>query len=285
MSSRIQQIVDDIRLKKNILGMVVGVYDGEHLIQVSSGYSHDYIPLDHYDLFKIGSLTKLFTGNLIKIAIQDNRLTLEDVLSKNLIGIGSGFVGSLTVKAMLTHTSGLPRDFPGIFRTRQDLINQAIRWTPSSIPFQATYCYSNVGYVLLRWMLEDIYGKSYDDLVKLYIFTPLSMHSTSLGSESKYGVGSYLSTLADMSRYLVGNFEDGILLSCQEILVELNEFFVGYAWESWNGNVLHKNGQIDEFSSSILVNPRREYGIVVMTNSKVNEVNRLSTQLLHRIFQ
>ena len=139
--------------------------------------------------FSICSISKLFTAVAIMQLVEDGKINLDDPIQKVLpwFDINNDFKDApeLTIKSILSHSSGLPResnhpywswpDFP--FPTKQDVIdelkNQEMLYPPSKY-----YQYSNLGLSLLGFIVEEVTQTSFDDYVNQNILIPLSMNNT-----------------------------------------------------------------------------------------------------------
>ena len=139
--------------------------------------------------FSICSISKLFTAVAIMQLVEDGKINLDDPIQKVLpwFDINNEFkdVPELTIKSILSHSSGLPResnhpywswpDFP--FPTKQDVIdelkNQEMLYPPSKY-----YQYSNLGLSLLGFIVEEVTQTNFDDYVNQNILIPLSMNNT-----------------------------------------------------------------------------------------------------------
>ena len=68
-------------------------------------------------VYKIGSVSKQFIATGILLLVQDGKISLDDNISKFLEGTPEAWK-SITIRHLLTHTSGLVREAPG--RSTQD---------------------------------------------------------------------------------------------------------------------------------------------------------------------
>ena len=158
--------------------------------------------------------------------VEDGKINLDDPIQKVLpwFDINNEFkdVPELTIKSILSHSSGLPResnhpywswpDFP--FPTKQDVIdelkNQEMLYPPSKY-----YQYSNLGLSLLGFIVEEVTQTNFDDYVNQNILIPLSMNNTkTYMSTEDYGKNltlGYSSLNRDNEREKVNFFNaDGI---------------------------------------------------------------------------
>jgi len=187
---------------------------------------------DPEGLFQIGSVTKVFTGLLLATYVVDGALGLDTRVDTLVPGLRGTAAGDASLEQLATHTSGLPRLPPGMWRQalrhRDDpyagvdhtrLMSSLVtaRTRPRSRP-----AYSNLGMGLLGHALEVWTGVGYDELVKERVCVPLGMHATTTrpqvepaghrrGGAQRPGVwhfdalagaGALWSTVADLQRFL-----------------------------------------------------------------------------------
>ncbi|MDR3439571.1 serine hydrolase domain-containing protein [Telmatospirillum sp.] len=155
-------------------------------------------------LFAVGSLSKGFLGGIAATLAQDGRLSWSDTLSTLLPPETplSPAAAGISVEQLATHTSGLPRQ-PPTLRTLtyfvsylftgenfyRHLDNDAIFDYLSGFSAPATVepQYSNIGYGILGYALEQKTGQSVDALLAERITGPLGLVHTGYTPESLPG--------------------------------------------------------------------------------------------------
>jgi len=132
----------------------------------------------------IGSVSKQFTAMGIMILKEQGLLSYNDKLYDYFPGIK--FSDKITIRQLLTHTSGFPRlnsTLQGVSNMKEAysyfLSLDLLLFNPGE-----NYSYSNSGYILLALIIEKITGKSYNEFIKQNIFIPLKMNNTFLRSTS-----------------------------------------------------------------------------------------------------
>jgi CubicO group peptidase (beta-lactamase class C family) len=97
----------------------------------------------------------------------------------------------ITIFNLLTHSSGIPNftSFPDYasqepFDTTPEKLVARFRDKPLEFQPGEKMSYSNSGYVLLGYLLEEISGESYEKFVQENIFTPLGMKDSGYDSNS-----------------------------------------------------------------------------------------------------
>ncbi|MEU3793475.1 serine hydrolase domain-containing protein [Streptomyces fructofermentans] len=135
------------------------------------------------DHFRAGSITKTFIATVVLQLAAEGRLSLSDPVEAHLPGLvrGAGNDGRrLTLRALLTHTSGLA-DFTAETRgTTPVTPAQALRIALTHPPgTRGRFSYSNTNYVLLGLVVERVTGRSYAAEAERRILTPLRLTGTS----------------------------------------------------------------------------------------------------------
>ena len=192
------------------------------------------VPIAPEMVFRLGSITKQFTGAAILLLVQEGKLAVEDTVAELLPGY-EGPAGRVTVHQLLTHTGGVPSytDVPEyVALMREDVTTEQMidRFREKPLDFEpgTGWHYSNSGYFLLGRIVEEASGESYEDFVETRIFAELGMDRTRYENVSEivpgrvegyqgapgsyenaaflsmtqpYAAGSLLSTVDDLARW------------------------------------------------------------------------------------
>lgn len=136
-------------------------------------------------IFEIGSITKQFTAALIMKLQEQGKLHLADSMASYLPEYG--FPAPITIRMLLTHTSGLAdfTDFPQLGPWIQNGVAEAtvlIAVSQAPLQFQpgTKYSYSNSNFFALGTIIERITGQSYAANLDQQILQPLALQSTYL---------------------------------------------------------------------------------------------------------
>jgi len=189
-SVRGQNIDDFVRgwiEKQHVPGAAIAVVQDGVLIK-AEGYGladvENRVPVRPDTVFKIGSLSKQFIAAAIMLLVQDGRLAADDKVSKHLDGTPTTWE-AITLRHLLTHTSGLVREAPGFdfYKVQPDIdvIKTAYPVALASTPGEK-YQYSNLGYFVLAEIIHKVSGKAWGDFLRERIFTPLGMTATRVTS-------------------------------------------------------------------------------------------------------
>jgi D-alanyl-D-alanine carboxypeptidase len=187
---RAQDIDDFVRgwlEKQHVPGAAIAVVKNGVAIKVE-GYGfadvENRILVRPDTVFKIGSLSKQFLATGIMLLVQDGRLALDDKVGKHLEETPAAW-NAITLRHLLTHTSGLAREAPGFdFNKLQpdaDVIRTAYPVALASAPGER-YEYSNLGYFVLAEVITRVAGKPWGDFLSERVFTPLGMTRTRVTS-------------------------------------------------------------------------------------------------------
>lgn len=187
-----EKAVDNIfsRWKSTTPGCAVGVaVRGKPVLMKAYGMAD----LEHHvantpdTVFESGSVAKQFTAMAIMLLVQDGRLSLDDQVRKHIPELPDYRV-PLTIRHMLTHTSGL-RDWGSIAgiagapRTTREYTHAHVldivsRQKSLNFPPGTQWSYSNTGFNLSAIIVDRVSGMSFADFSKRRIFEPLGMTST-----------------------------------------------------------------------------------------------------------
>ena len=172
-------------------GCAVGVGVGGKPV-LTRGYGmadleHD-VANDAETIFEAGSVSKQFTAAAVLLLARDGKLSLDDPVRKYIPELPDYGV-PLTIRHMLTHTSGL-RDWGEVagiagwprgtrVHTHAHVLDivsrqKALNFTPGT-----DWSYSNTGYNLAAIIVSRVSGKSFADFSRERIFQPLGMTHTS----------------------------------------------------------------------------------------------------------
>ena len=131
-------------------------------------------------VFDLASLTKVVaTTPAVLRLIDAGRLGLDDPVARYLPEFAEGAKARVTLRHLLTHTSGLPAHEPfhelGAAPTG---LRAAIVATPLAAEPATTVVYSDIGFLTLGFVVEAVTGLSLDSAVQDLVFTPLGLTST-----------------------------------------------------------------------------------------------------------
>ncbi|MGH7476035.1 MAG: serine hydrolase domain-containing protein [Longimicrobiales bacterium] len=195
------------------------------------------IPATPRTVYKIASVSKQFIAAGIMRLAQDGRIGLADSVREYLDDVPESWNG-ITIRHLLTHTSGLARNPPGFdpFKVEPDaeMIATAYDLPLSFAPGEEAE-YSNLGYFVLAEVITRVAGRPWTEYLNETIFKPLGMDAThptnttiavaerALGYADNNELreapewlalrpsGAFLSTVLDLAKWNAALYTDRIL--------------------------------------------------------------------------
>jgi len=233
----------------HIAGAAVSVVkDGELFFAKGYGYAdlEKGIPVDpEQTIFRIGSVTKLFTGTAVMQLVEQGKLDLDADINTYLdFRIPDTYPQPITLKHLLTHTSGFENGHFEILASDADDLVPAREWLVSHMPARVRPpgdCagYSNYNTMLAGYIVARVSGQPYDQYIQENILNPLGMvHTTarspiqpdlraqaSVGYTYEDGVfqatpdymaqpamvpaGGIQASVTDVARFMIAHLQDG----------------------------------------------------------------------------
>ncbi|WP_373056208.1 serine hydrolase domain-containing protein [Zunongwangia sp. H14] len=267
-------------------------------------------------IYEIGSVTKVFTANLIAQAQLEEKLNVDDFIDSYLpeeYQLPERIQNKIKISDLASHQSGLPDfDFKELMQLRPKQPLDINKETLHSIINDSTvladygnYRYSNISYTLLGIILEKVYSKDFEKILKEKILVPAKMGNTlttNFDTENKVtgydinGVqqeffnwnpltapaGLVKSNTGDMSKFLKILLADQSPISQATVITE-KTFYKNTQREVALGQEIERNGEDtffyktgDTFSgSSILAyDKKNEWGIIILINQHNSDLIR-----------
>jgi CubicO group peptidase (beta-lactamase class C family) len=265
------------------------------------------VPVKPETVFEIGSITKQFTAAGILLLAQEGELSVDDKLSQHLKDIPESWK-NITLRHLLTHTSGI-KSYTGLdgFELTRHLTQAQFLKTLGVQPLEfqpgASWKYSNSGFSLLGYVIENVSGENYWHFMGERIFKPLGMTSTTDrlpgriipsradGYEQTnhvwinrdydltdvFSAGAIASTVGDLAKWNAALDSDDLLTAATKSQMwtpaKLNDgkpTKYGFGWflDSVEG---HKNighgGSTSGFSASIQRFPDDKLAVIILSNT------------------
>lgn len=178
------------RTRQRIPGLSVAILRGDRVL-LARGYGLANVelgvPASDSTIYQSGSVGKQFTATAVGMLAEQGRLRLDDRITRWLKE-GAGVWDGITVRHLLTHTSGIAEYTDSTFDYWKDYTeDQLVRFAASralDFPPGERWSYSNTGYLLLGVLIHRVTGRFYGDVLHDLIFTPLGMKSTRIISEA-----------------------------------------------------------------------------------------------------
>ncbi len=242
--AKLDAYFDALEKNDKFMGNVLLVKDGKPLYQRSTGFAdvESGRRLTADSRFRIGSITKTYTAALVMKAIEEGKLKGDDRLSKFFPQVPNA--DKITINHMLAHRSGIHNftddreysDYNTGAKTRPEMVS-LIASAKSDFEPDSKADYSNSNFVLLSFILEDVYKKPYAEILSQKILKPLKLDNTYFGGKydpkahealsyrylGKWekqnmtdmsipmGAGAIVSSLGDLARFYEALFEGKIV--------------------------------------------------------------------------
>lgn len=306
-ADRIDDFVADQMSRQHIPGLSLAVLkDGKPVKVKGYGVANLELgaPATPETVYQIGSVSKQFIAAGIVLLSEEGKIGLDDSIRK-YVGDAPETWQAITVRQVLTHTSGLVRDTPGLQLKAQSDMDSIREAYPTPLAFRPgeKFAYSNVGYSVLAEIISRAAQVPWPQYLQERIFVPLGMSATRTTTvegliphrasgyqwmdSNKYqnapvmpGVrpsGAFLSSVLDLARWDAALYSDKVLSPRQRELMwtptKLNdgsEKPYGFGWEVGKvgkyRQVKHA-GTMSGFRSQLLRFPDDRLTIVVLTNA------------------
>lgn len=319
--SKLNEYLEKLEEHDKFMGTVVLSQDGEMVYGKSVGYADKEAGIKSSldTKYRIGSISKMFTSAMILKAEEEGKLDLGHTLDHYFPKVDKA--EDITISNLLNHRSGITNftDDPGYLswhtqhKSRKDLM-QIIEDGKSEFAPDSKGSYSNSNYILLTFILEDIYNKPYADILREKITEPLALdhtlvfgkinsknnesHSYKFISDSwkkeaetdasiPLGAGALVSTPKDLVRFIEALFA-GEIISKESLgkMMEIKDnygrgmFKIPFEDKSSYGH----GGGIDGFTSMLSYFPDEKLTIVLTSNGNNYNSNNIALAALSSYF-
>jgi CubicO group peptidase (beta-lactamase class C family) len=253
--------------------------------------------------FRLGSITKQFTGVGIVLLEERGKLKLDDPIKKYYVNAPAAW-DAVTLKHLLTHTSGIPNltSFPefGKFQRFPATPAESIalfKDKPLEFAPGAKMAYSNSGYILLGHVIEKVAGVPYAEFVQTNFFTPLGMKDSGYDSNARiiehraagyapdgdgaivnaefvhmsvpHAAGALYSTTGDLLRWQRGLYGGKILsaASLQKLTTPFKDnYALGIRVFTEKRKTYMHGGGIEGFNTHLVYYPDTQVTVVALSN-------------------
>ena len=243
---------------KHVAGATVSVVkDGKLFFAKGYGYADVAArkPVDaERSLFRIGSISKLFTWTAVMQLVEQGKLDLDKDVNEYLdFKIPATYPQPITLRHIMSHTPGLEEDGRDLFTEDSSHIMPMGKWLPAHMPARVrppgTYSsYSNWATAVAGYIVQRVSGEPWDQYMEKHILEPLGMSQTtarqplpkpfeadmSTGYKWEKGrfvpekweiitggapAGSFSASATDMAKFMLAHLNNGEL-NGQRILAE-----------------------------------------------------------------
>jgi CubicO group peptidase (beta-lactamase class C family) len=276
---------------------------------------------DPHTRFAIASNTKQFTAAAILLLEGQGKLKVTDLICTYIPDCPTAW-GVITIKELLTHTSGIPDylaqpdfvDYEGQPSTPLQIIAH-FRDLPLDFAPGTTWAYSNSGYILLGYIIEQVSGLSYEAFLQKYILTPLNLSDTGYNHNSNgvaigytngysatpavpvdpsvpYAAGALYSTVEDMNRWEQALTTDALLPATSRAEMFATQgppTYAGYGYGFVIGTdsgrpIIGHDGAISGFQSIEARYPVDDVTVIILSNQYSAAVSTIFEGISTKIF-
>jgi CubicO group peptidase (beta-lactamase class C family) len=169
-----------------IAGASLAVVLGDDVREAASGVVNidTRVEATPDSIFQIGSITKIYTATLIMQLVDAGRIDLDAPARTYLPELRFGDASAadaVTVRHLLTHTSGIDGDFFDDFGRGDDCVERyvaACERLPSLFAPGAMWSYCNAGFVVLGRIVERLTGTTWDRALRTCLLDPAGLRAT-----------------------------------------------------------------------------------------------------------
>jgi CubicO group peptidase (beta-lactamase class C family) len=247
--------------------------------------------------FRLASVSKQFTARAIEILAERGALSLDDPVTRFLPSLPL-YARQITIRQMLTHTSGLLdyEDLIPATATEQlsdlDVLHMIEKTDHTEFPPGTKYRYSNTAYVFLGLVAAKASGMSFPTFLKSAIFEPLGMRDTVMHVEGDdtiahraYGHtrkdGAWIrrdqsvtsATLGDGGIYSsiddLAKWDAAVRLPAVTVATDKPDVRYGFGWafsEHHGRRTQYHTGETTSFRNAIVRFPDDKLTVVILTN-------------------
>jgi len=315
---KIDSIIKDNYQKNPNIGISVGFIQNnqKHYTAYGKLNAQSEMKIDQNSLFEIASITKILTSNLIAQAALEHKIKLDnyidDFLPKGYV-LHQNLKHKIKISDLASHQSGLPDiDFGKLIELNpQQPVSNVTEETLTTMINNCTelidygkYRYSTIGYTLLGQILEKVYGKSYDEIIRAKMIVPLGMKNTltkdfdvtnrTVGHNPEGGIQEFFkwnvtasaglvkSTTTDMLKFLKAVLNKETVVGKAAIITEKvfykdakREMGLGTNIVEEDQNTLYlKSGDSMGQSSIICYNRAKNWGIIILLDQRNSKMRQ-----------
>ncbi len=317
---KLNQYLQTMESNNKFMGTVLVYQHNKKAYSHALGFSNINLRIkpDDQTMYRIGSIAKTITAVLILKAVQEGKINLSGNINTFFPSIKHA--DQITIRDLLNHHSGIHNLTSGNFlswhsqpKSRHDLIDSIAKGGSDFQPGTKAV-YSNSNYVLLSFILEDIYHLSYADILKKEIIQPLHLKHFQFGDNTvneqnktmsyrfeagwnavqethlsiPMGAGAIVASADDLAKVLEAIFRGKIVSG--KMLTKMLEQSDGFGFGVFEKTILGKkayahDGAIDGFKSYYYYFPQDETLYILLSNAENYNLETVNNSLLSIVFK
>jgi CubicO group peptidase (beta-lactamase class C family) len=179
---KLETLLHDCAVVHGVPGAALAVQQGDAIYEAATGVvnANTGVEATTDSVFQIGSITKTFTATLLMQLVDEGRVELDapvwSYLSEFQLADSDATL-SITLRQLLTHTSGIDGDFFEDTGRGHDCVERyitAMKALPMLHAPGEMFSYCNAGFVVLGRLLEKMRGACWDDVLRRHLLDPLA---------------------------------------------------------------------------------------------------------------
>lgn len=326
-AAKIDKTLNSLTEEEAFTGTVLVAQNGEVLLSQGYGLSDrdKNLPNTPQTKYGLASITKQFTAMAILMLQAQDKLNVQDPICRYISDCPTMWQ-DVTIHHLLTHTSGIPSftDFDDYEATKAtpsppEQTIARFKDEPLDFPPGQRWHYSNSGYILLGYIIEETSGQAYETFLQQYIFEPLEMKNTGYDHNDgslaaaytglqdqwreadfidmtvPYAAGALYSTVEDLYRWdqalyteqLVSKDMLDLMFTPHAKLPNVNLSY-GYGWivgEINNHQAVSHGGRTDGIATVIRRYIDNRVTIIVLSNRDTTAVENIADLIAYTVFE
>jgi len=311
--TKLDNYFETLEINNRFMGSVAVSKDGKIIYTKAIGYSdfEKNIKANENSKYRIGSISKTFTAVLVLKGVEMNKINLTQTIDKYFPSINNA--SKITIVDLLYHRSGIHNftndkeylTWHTRAKTEKEMI-EIIAKAGSDFEPNSKADYSNSNFVLLTYILEKTFKKTYSDLLTEYITKPIGLTNTCLGGKINpnnnecysyrfienwklepetdisipLGAGGIISTPGDLVKFSDALFAGKIIQ--KESIDKMKTITVQFTFD--NKIASGHTGGIDGFSSTFSYFSDEKISYALISNGTNFNNNNISIVVLSAIF-
>lgn len=183
-----EEIIQKHHKNNNFNGAVLIAQNGSVLYKSGIGLSNreQGTSINSQSLFKIASVTKVFTSLIILHLYEKGVLDLHHTIGKYYPDYQGEGKDKVTLHHLLTHSSGIPQcegdNGIAMYQTLYPIDECIRRYCSGALLYEpgSQFQYNNADYIILGRIIEKVTGKSFSENLKSIIIQPLQLRHTAM---------------------------------------------------------------------------------------------------------
>ena len=231
--------------------------------------------------FLIGSITKIITIISLLLLHQNKQINIYNNIGKY---IKNNHIKNLKIIDIINHTSGLKNILDKVntgyskikYESATEIYNKLYNNKLINKKIKGTFSYSNIGYIILGVLIENVSGLTYSDYIKHNIIIPLKLNNTGIEDTNVILYNNKLKKLNKYEKWIRTFVSSaGQLKSCIKDLTIFSKNFITlldkktlnllnklYIYKEENGNIIiSHNGNITGGSSILKIIYDKHYKV------------------------